>query len=368
MSSGAGNTACIGANYLKSTFGTALGVGFYVRAYIRFDDLPTGRTCVFSLGNSGGNYSILASVNATGDVDMRYNGNSLVQGNTVAGLITSNTNWYRFELYSNTNSGGADDSVALYVDGVQIDLRTNVDAGVTLASDTFELGWRTAPGANKVLHFDDVAVNIDTAAAFNPNSFPGPGQVVMHLPVADISRVGWTGGAGGTTDLFNALDNIPPVGVALASATNTSQIKDLANNATDEIQVAVQSLNDLGVPLNAQIRYSQVYADVGPDPSTLDSYTVTPEVNPTGASRTADIFQADQAATWPSGWSGVHGTALVAPTIGHSVRPEISLTKATASGTVTQQCDALVLLTEYLDIGSILSNPFIHRGGRGAGW
>jgi len=54
-------------------------------------------------------------------------------------------------------------------------------------------------------------------------TWPGDGYVICLKPSSDNSRGSWTGGAGGTTNLWDALNNTPPTG-ATAPGTNTSQI------------------------------------------------------------------------------------------------------------------------------------------------
>ena len=53
---------------------------------------------------------------------------------------------------------------------------------------------------------------------------------MLLKPISDASIGSWTTGSGGTTNLYEAVNNIPPAGLSNASMTNTSQI---INSSTD---------------------------------------------------------------------------------------------------------------------------------------
>jgi len=69
------------------------------------------------------------------------------------------------------------------------------------------------------------------------------GYVISMLPVSDSSRGSWTGGAGGTTNLWDALNNIPPTGAA-GPGTNTSQIRTTV--ASQTYQANMQTIIQAG--------------------------------------------------------------------------------------------------------------------------
>lgn len=94
------------------------------------------------------------------------------------------------------------------------------------------LGWWTSPGADKDIYFDDFAVN--STAGSSQNSWCGPGKQVLLIPISDNARdTLWTGGVGGTSNLFDAVNNLPPIGTA--TETNLTQIEHAggASGTTD---------------------------------------------------------------------------------------------------------------------------------------
>jgi hypothetical protein len=81
--------------------------------------------------------------------------------------------------------------------------------------------------ATSILFFDDVVWH-NSALPTAPRKMH---NVEMLLPVSDNNRGAWTDGAGGTTNLFEALNNRPPSG--LASDTNGIKIKTVSTSGTD---------------------------------------------------------------------------------------------------------------------------------------
>ena len=127
--------------------------------------------------------------------------------------------WHRIDTYTLPSATQANRAWELRVDGATISSGTGqtIDA---VAPSNFFLGWDVSQSGD--VFFDDVALN-DNQGAAPHNTWPGDGYVICLLPTADNNRGSWTGGAGGTTNLFDALNNTPPTG-AVAPGTNTSQI------------------------------------------------------------------------------------------------------------------------------------------------
>lgn len=83
------------------------------------------------------------------------------------------------------------------------------------------------------IHVAQFIVNDGTGE--DENSWVGPQKVAMLKPTVDGGKAaGFLNGAGGGTNLYKALDNYPPAGVANASKTAESQIYSLSNNNTDD--------------------------------------------------------------------------------------------------------------------------------------
>lgn len=325
----------------------------FYRAYLAFDSLvsASASTQVMFIGNIGGTQMCCVRLNNVGTASLTYGlaGSQTVVGSTAVGAIPRDGSWHRFEL-ALTIGTGAVDGVTLLIDGVQIATVSSV-AISELVPNLFGVGWNDplsgGPGANSVMYADDIAINDGTGTA--QNTYPGEGKILMLKPTADVSRVGWTDGAGGTTALFDALDNWPPVGVAVASSTATSQIKDLANNTTDAYTATMQTYAIAGVPSGASIQVVQVYVEGSNDGAAATVFTVTCVSNPAGAGSAPTQTQAATAGIWPSNWHGYLGGTLYNPAVDPAVAPTVSVTKGTASATVTQTVDLLGLVVEYVE-------------------
>lgn len=103
--------------------------------------------------------------------------------------------------------------------------------------------------------------------------------VQMLLPTSDVSRTGWTGGGGGTTNLYDALNNVPPAGVAPGSETNTSSIKYGIDDA-DALTVQFPSYASLGIPSQFAITGIMAATAAGPHGVNAGSIWLSIEANP----------------------------------------------------------------------------------------
>jgi hypothetical protein len=211
-----------------------------VRFYQYLNSLPTSTTTVYvsSAGSlSVALYSIL--LNSNGSLTLSVQGG----GSSTSSLRIGTGQWHRFSL----NVDSDNNQLSLYIDGVffvsllgpqspnnPIGLSSSFQIGINLNSET----------ATCDAFYDDIILDGQSRGIVID-----PGQQVLLLPTADISRgANWKAGAGGTTNLFAAVDHIPPQGLAFASATNTSQIKNSAASLPDDYQATFQSYTAAGVP------------------------------------------------------------------------------------------------------------------------
>jgi hypothetical protein len=195
--------------------GGTLGRTYNVRAYFRWSVLPTSDSVILAVRD----FTLSALIrwfwtNSTGTLDLEVGPGLAVQASftPVTGV------WYRIEAYVSIGSGAVDTWGGAINGGI---LASGSGASI---SDNVPTNLVFQPGTGATARYDDIAVNDSTGAA--QNALPGEGKVVLLLPISDNARAAlWTGGAGGTTNLWDAVNNTPPVGLASASATNTSQIE-----------------------------------------------------------------------------------------------------------------------------------------------
>ena len=95
------------------------------------------------------------------------------------------------------------------------------------------------------IYFDDVAVN--NLSGGSENTYPDKdGKCDILLPVSDNSIGDWTAGAGATSNLFDALDNTPPLGVATGSETNTTNVR-YVTGASADLDINVETYSSIGI-------------------------------------------------------------------------------------------------------------------------
>jgi hypothetical protein len=334
----------------------ASAVPLYYRLYVYFTAFPTS-TNTQVMGRTSGHRVV---VNSSGQLGLFFNSNTANQLGSFSSALSLNT-WYRVEMMSNINTtGGAADSGELQINGVSIATDSGTDRGST-ASLNFLVGDTAANGL--VFICDDYAVN-DNAGTTSQITWPGEGRVLFLWPVADSSRVGWTGGASGTTNLYDALNNRPPGGVAAASATDLSQVVDGNSNTTDTYDATLAAYTDsvasggAGMQVNDVVRVVMGVARLSNSSTTARNIGWKLVSNPatseqvTGSGTTA-------ASTEHTGWStSTSFTVYVQdPTVALGTKPVMELRKATAT-TDKITCDLLGL---YIDYAPALVNPLHKR-------
>lgn len=200
------------------TFTGATSRDYFVRAYVRFPATPSTVATIIRLFNAT-HTCYVVRLSATGTLQL-FTAQAGTQVGSDSAALSTDT-WYRVELRVKIVAGASDEA-ELRLDGSSI-ASTAVGNVGDVAPATLQIGWPIgAPGANAVIFLDDVALNDDQGAS--QNTWPGDGKVVLLKPISDNARATlWTGGAGGTTSLFDAVDNTPPVGTA--TETNTTQIE-----------------------------------------------------------------------------------------------------------------------------------------------
>lgn len=351
------NTAGTASNesYLEwNRPGTAavVGRGYFLRAYINLPNVtPTAEFNMMTGENSAVGSRVAIRLTTTGTLILS-NRRSGVQIGSASPTLVANT-WYRVEMYWKVNAAANVDEAAFYLDGTLIASSTAQNLNNNIALDRFELGFTTTPNAtNFLMYATDVAFNDDQGAS--QNSYPGSGVVTYLKPVSDNQVGSWTGGAGGGSNLFDALDNKPPVGVATGSETNTSQIKTTQSNqsSSQEYRANLTSFANGGIGVSDSI--------------TLIHPVLWHAEGATGNTKTGSFggvsnpawtydtftFGDDQGAagTWNAQWRPVLGSVQYAPTVTLSSNPIVAINNTTASGTDEVNVCAMGLYVEYIPV------------------
>ncbi len=342
---GAGNAAAyMFHTWVNRDLSLTLGVGWYWRCYFNFDSLPSSSTNMFlRLATATAGTFCGARLLTTGKVALVDSSVAQVGSDSVETVVPGQ--WYMVELYGMCGTGSTDE-IGLRLNEVLVASATGQAYSET-GIDRGYVGWSQVPGANKILYADDMALNESTGSTHN--SWPGPGSVIYLNPTADSAVGGsWTAGGGATTNLYQAVDNDPPAGVAGVSATNTSQIRNSnAGDTTGNYDVVVQDYDTGGLPSTSTIRLIQPIVQhartgAGNVAAALQSLS-----NPVGPELTDFVWgRGADAGTYPSAWTTRWGDAIDSPSVVRSTAPVIRVGKRNAAG--TPEIAGIRMVVEYV--------------------
>jgi len=371
--SGASNSA----EFLQLT-GTQVGSGSDLiaisqttisRAYFNFGAAPGSTVQVMTSGSGPtptltGGQGISACLTSTGKLQLFNNvTGAQIGSDSNATLVMDGTTWYRIEISITINAGSQINSCELRLDGVTVASAT----GLTISISGFMLfGWLLAPGANKSCWIDDVAVN--DASGASQNSWPDSGKVVLLLPTAD-SAVGtsWTDSGGASTNLFDSINNTPPIGIADTIANAGHQIRN-AGSATSSYDATMTTYSAAGISSADTINVLVPLINVGAPVSTqakTGSYGVAS--NPTitniafvkGVS--SDFWRGSAAGTYQTGWGWEKGTVTYSPSVTVGTAPVARVTITGGSSSRIAMADFMGIYVDYTPAPAVSDVPDINR-------
>ena len=271
-----------------------------------------------------------------------YASTTLLTGPTLA----LNT-WYVLEWQHNLSTGAGQ----FWVDGVSYGTYTADVA--TAGTPLIILYCPTGASGGHLMWFDDWAINDDQGTSQN-GRIGNQGKIVLLKPISDNARTGFTDGAGGTTSLFSALDNAPPVGVVLASAVAASQIKDATSNTTDNYVANLAAYSTAvasgggGIAAADQITLVQGVVQHGNSSASSRTNGLTVVANPAIAEATGTTGTT-AAGAMPTGWTTLKSAVTYAPSVTKGTSPTVKFRKGTAS-TDSSMADFLGLYVEYIPV------------------
>jgi hypothetical protein len=314
------------AGYWQLGGGVALGA--YHRVYIRVSAFPatTARTLLGIRANG-----VNIRLNPNGTLEYFEGGTSY---GTSADALQANT-WHRVEWRDGTGSSVP----VLLIDGV-----TQVTASPSVWTWNGRFGCASDTVADTyTVYFDDYA-NDDAA-------FPGPGRVVLLVPTSDSVRdTLWTGGVGGTTNLWDAVDNRPPAGTA--TETNTSQIEHAGGAAgtTDDYEANMTTYTAAGVGANDTVLFVHPFGIDGEDVAT-GTKKVAYEVLSNPAIAISSSFNAGDdigaLGTYPTNWAIHFGNKASNPTVTKGTAPVMRVRRPETATRVASVC-FMGMYVEYL--------------------
>lgn len=186
------------------------------RFYLRVASLPTAITRINIVF---GTVSLKAVLLGTDGKIHVATANNTTIGVSSTSALSADGMWHRIDVDRAYNAGAG---VRVSVDGV---VWVSDSATAQAADTTGGIGAWDSTTCD--LYFDDV-VWYDSALPATLGDY----KLDMLLPTADSAIGNWrtdTGGAGGSTSLFDAVNNRPPVGDNTTNATATTQISNASN-------------------------------------------------------------------------------------------------------------------------------------------
>jgi hypothetical protein len=261
-------------------------------------------------------------------------------GSDSVDTITTDT-WYRVELVCEINSGTNDDLLSLYLNGTLV-ATSSVENRGTVAPTIFRFGWSdTDPGTSEVIFWDDLALN-DEQGSVN-NTLVGDQRIYALHPTADSAIGNWRDGAGGSTNIFGSVDNIPPTGVATASSGATNQVENAVATAPNSYDATMQTYTAAGIDAGHTITAIIPMVEIGSSSTTgSDSISHSVVSNPAIAATAAscDIV----AGTYPTGWNFSRGIVSENPSVVRGTAPVMRITKNVATSRVNACCMMAMLV------------------------
>lgn len=322
--------------------GATTGRSYFARMYWRASAAtPSVRSSILAPFVSGGTWHAVCW-ETDGTLSLYDKGAAGALGTKIGSssvALSANT-YYRIELEWRVEAAGTG-VAGLYLDGSLIARSTSATVG-NAAFTELNLGSANLATSTWTGLLDDVALNDDTGA--DQNTLPGPGKIVLLKPISDNARTGFTGGAGGTTSLFDAVNNYPPIGAA-TPGTNLTQIGSATNNATDSYSANVTTYTTAGVGASDVVTVATAIGRVGNSTTTTRNLGLQSTSNP-AIGESLQATGATAAAAETTGWTTVRTVNVYNPVVAKGTSPVIRIRKATAS-TNNAMADMMGLVIEY---------------------
>ena len=227
--------------------------------------------------------------------------------------------------------------------------------GLATAANALRLGTNVAATAN--LYFDDFVSDDSTSG-----TTIAAGNDILLMPTADSSLSTWVAGAGGTTNTFQAVDSIPPVGVAIASATNTSQIHNITSSTNQDVTYTMQTYTVGGLATGATVNAVQAVANTGWETNASQvSGSVWIASNPAQSAAGQSFSFGNGSSgvvigTFPTGWSEEVSLVTATPTVNLSTAPTVTVRRVSASSGIGVDVDFVGIYVDYTPSAAVNNN------------
>lgn len=311
---------------------------------------------LFTIGTSSIDY-LSIQLTSSGTV-LLFDEIAAAQVGSASSAISLNT-WYRLEGQYRIGTG-ATDTGSLYLDGVQVASSTTLNLSDTNVGE-IALGIMGGASDTADVYFDNFALNDDQGA--NQTGLPGIGYVANLYPISDSARgANWVGGGGGTTNLWDAVNNKPPVGVA-ANGTDSSQIRNSASDSSGNYDATMTPYVTAGIQRTDTITLVQAVADVGCNSATSTTGALFLVSNPAEGAETSLSFSTGGiAGTWPTNWGRRMNAVIYSPSVTKTTSPVLRVGKRQATTRIAM-VDHMTIIVEYIPMSerSVQLNQAVKR-------
>lgn len=329
-----------GTAYGLYTYTTTNGRYYYLRTYISLSSaIGQNNINIIRINDTGGVTQIALRLNASNQLRL-YNYNTSGNVGPASLSLTAGT-WYRVEIgFMNSGSGTNNSYVEFRLDDYPV-VSSATETFGTAAIGRYTFGWYTAPTTNQQIWFDDCALN-DNQTGGDQTSWPGDGRVWLILPTSDNAIGNFLDDNAGTSNLYDALNNTPPVGVAHAPSTMaaTAQIYNVTSGTGQNSDYNVQTYTAVGISANETIVLAQLGVAWANGTGTTGRNMVAYILSNPAESNLGNVSVATQTAVFPSGWTYTLRTLLYAPSVVRGTVPVVRLQKNVNSTNAMSICFA----------------------------
>jgi hypothetical protein len=313
--------------------GTPRDIVGSIRFYLYVTTLPDAASKIMADFTSTGTLSRWVRLETDGRLTIGLGASSSTGTNTV-----SVNTWYLIDVYNSFSL------TALDVDGIR--WRTvAASSGIAHPEIRFGLSVDASPNVTGEIFIDDILLDDSVGVPAI-----GAGQSILVLPTTDPGSLNsWTGGAGGTSNLWDAVNNIPPQGDT--SSSNVKYIKNAASGGNLDYIPTAQTYATAGVGASDTVNAVMAITNDCEAVSTATKVGgVWINANPaqTAGGNNFDYGNdtATTCGTFPSGWATHFGSvSTTGITIGSA--PTVAVRKTTSTTRVVDD-DFLAIYVDYV--------------------
>jgi hypothetical protein len=309
-----------------TTFIAAMGVKYFASCWFYIPSATGLPTTTNRLVNFVNVSTLICAASLTPSGKIRLVDAAAAQiGSDSSATVTTDT-WYHLSLATEINTGSTDHA-EVQLNGVSV-ASTTTAALAEVAPTHIRIGFPVSPGVSKVVYLDDIVINDDNGSVHN--TWPGDDKVVLLLPTADSARdAGWFAGLSATTNLWDAVDNIPPIGIAPGSATATSQITNAASTTTDVYSATMKTYTAAGIASGDTVTAVQGIVEAANGANSADTIGVSIFSNPAVTEVLGSIPSTGSA--YPSQWFRLSPSIAENPSLTLGTAPVMRVRKNLAA-------------------------------------